>query len=129
MWKYERTMVNPPRNKVMGVECEDAISRQAVLDTIKEVCFSNEQVWVDFRVSQGSNGQRDFIIKFIESSPSVTPKQKMGQWIEKDGYDGDIYYDCSECGESWVTIDGTPWDNGMKYCPNCGAMMEEARCK
>ena len=49
---------------------------------------------------------------------------KTGHWVEKDGYDGDTYYDCSVCGESWTTIDGTPWDNGMSYCPNCGARME-----
>ena len=56
-------------------------------------------------------------IKALEQEP------KTGRWIEKDGYDGDTYYDCSECGESWTTIEGTPWNNGMKYCPNCGANM------
>lgn len=49
---------------------------------------------------------------------------KPGHWIEKDGFDGDVYYDCSECGESWTTIEGTPWDNEWNYCPNCGARME-----
>jgi hypothetical protein len=58
--------------------CEDAISRQAVIDGIKKVCFSREQEWVDFRVSQGSYGQRDFIINFIEYLPSVQPKSKTG---------------------------------------------------
>ena len=48
-----------------------------------------------------------------------------GHWIEKDGFDGDVYYDCSECGESWTTIEGTPWQNGMAYCPNCGCRMVE----
>lgn len=51
---------------------------------------------------------------------------KTGKWIEKDGWDGDVYYDCSACGESWTTIEGTPWDNGMNYCPHCGAKMEGA---
>ena len=55
--------------------------------------------------------------------PSVTPTERTGHWIECDGFDGDTYYDCSECGESWATIEGTPWQNGMKYCPNCGAEM------
>ena len=58
----------------------------------------------------------------IKELPSIQPVT--GKWIEKDGYDGDTYYDCSVCGESWTTIDGTPWDNGMKYCPNCGCCME-----
>lgn len=51
-------------------------------------------------------------------------EQKTGHWIEKDGYGGVTYYDCSECGGSWTTIDGTPWNQGMQYCPNCGAKME-----
>ena len=54
---------------------------------------------------------------------ALKQEPKTGRWIEKDGYDGDTYYDCSECGESWTTIEGTPWNNGMKYCPNCGANM------
>lgn len=27
--------------------CDDSVSRQVVLDKIKEVCFSREQEWVD----------------------------------------------------------------------------------
>ena len=55
---------------------------------------------------------------------ALSQEQKSGKWIEMDGYDGDVYYDCSECGESWTTIEGTPWDNGMKFCPNCGSAMK-----
>ena len=58
---------------------DDAISRKMVLDKIKEVCFSREQKWVDFRVSYGSNGQRDLIIKFIESLPSIS--ENPNKWI------------------------------------------------
>jgi len=48
---------------------------------------------------------------------------KTGHWIEKEDYNLDTYYDCSVCGESWTMIDGTPWENGMNYCPHCGARM------
>ena len=50
---------------------------------------------------------------------------KKGHWIEQEGFDGDSYYDCSVCGESWVLIDGTPKENGMDYCPHCGADMRK----
>lgn len=64
---------------------DDAISRKVVLDKIKEVCFSRKQEWVDFRVSYGSNGQRDLIIKFIESLPSIQPRSSISEnpnkWI------------------------------------------------
>ena len=58
---------------------------------------------------------------------ALKQEPKTGHWIEKDGFDGDTYYDCSECGESWTTIEGTPWDNEFKYCPNCGAKMVETQ--
>lgn len=47
-----------------------------------------------------------------------------GLWIEQEDGWGDTYYDCSVCGNSWTTIDGTPFQNGMNYCPNCGAKMD-----
>ena len=46
-----------------------------------------------------------------------------GEWIEKEDFNQDIYYDCSVCGNSWCTLEGTPWQNGMNFCPNCGASM------
>ena len=49
---------------------------------------------------------------------------KHGRWIEKEGFDGDSYYTCSSCGCDWTTIDGTPVQNNMRYCPECGAKMD-----
>ena len=80
---------------------DDCISRQAVLSKIKEVCFSEE--WVQFRVDYGSNGQRDFLINYIEQLPSVNQEPKTGHMIvDEDGNtqcsecDGK-YKDCTEC--------------------------------
>lgn len=53
---------------------------------------------------------------------------KIGKWIEQEDYNLDTYYDCSVCGESWSTVEGTPWENGMNYCPHCGARMESILC-
>ena len=47
-----------------------------------------------------------------------------GRWIEKEDFNGDTYYDCSECGESFCLMDGTPTDNLYNFCPNCGCRME-----
>ena len=47
-----------------------------------------------------------------------------GRW--KEEFDGiDTIYECSVCGEPFVTIEGTPADNLWHYCPNCGASMDE----
>ena len=61
--------------------------------------------------------------QLIDEQPTIEPQRKKGTWIEQDdSWDG-VYYECSACGEPWTTIVGTPRDNGMKLCPNCGAEM------
>lgn len=44
-----------------------------------------------------------------------------GWWIEVEE-DEDLYR-CSACENEWVTIEGTPTENNMHYCPKCGARM------
>ena len=66
----------------------------------------------------------EYIINRIPSADVV--EQKHGKWIEHEDGWRDPYYDCSACGESWTTIDGTPQQNGMNFCPNCGARMDGA---
>lgn len=119
----------------------DCISRQAVLDKIKEVCFSRDQEWVDFRVSQGSNGQRNLIINFIEDLPSIQPKLKYVA-VANVSFDKDelqkivdeaiptimpeieykrakwINNACSNCG----IYNASAYKN---WCPNCGCQMTE----
>ena len=46
-----------------------------------------------------------------------------GEWVEREDWNGDYYYDCSVCGESFVLCDGTPSMNLYHFCPNCGADM------
>ena len=46
-----------------------------------------------------------------------------GRWIEQEQC-GESLYSCSACGTEWVTIEGTPKENGMDYCPHCGAKMD-----
>lgn len=107
--------------------CDDAISREDALQALCRAVHKNDDniPCINQRVSCLWNKTKvqDYAEEILKL-PSVTPQPKTGYWIEKDGYDGDTYYDCSECGESWATIEGTPWDNGMNYCPNCGAKME-----
>lgn len=47
-----------------------------------------------------------------------------GEWEEAEmGYD-DYAWVCTVCGEPWVLNAGTPSENNMNYCPNCGARMK-----
>jgi len=53
----------------------------------------------------------------IEDSPSVTPKQKIGKWIQISPAD---IYECSICGKNVMTSDICAYD----FCHGCGAKME-----
>ena len=58
----------------------DAVSRKAVLDKIKEICFSDK--FVDFRVDYGHLGQIDYLINSIQFDlPSV--RQTVSLHIDK----------------------------------------------
>ena len=59
----------------------------------------------------------DMAIKALEQQPT----RPTGKWIEKEDYNLDTYYECSECGEDYC-IEGDILIH--KYCPNCGARME-----
>ncbi len=61
------------------------------------------------------------VIDILEGAPSA---EKTGRWIEQDDEYNDTIYQCSVCGEEFVTIEGTPADNLWNYCPCCGARME-----
>lgn len=63
-------------------------------------------------------------VKDINNAPTV-PDRPQGEWKTVEGVDGDEYYECSNCGEPWVLTAGTPKENNMNFCPNCGADMRK----
>ena len=93
--------------------CEDAISRQAVLDFIRKQI--DHSLWAFEKLVNG-----------IKDLPSVKPQEpKTGHWITKIKSDlrGDMWPTnpkCSECG-------GEPYYSNTiynyKFCPYCGVKM------
>ena len=88
--------------------CEDAISRQAVLEKAYKTARHDKNVYV-------------VDVEDLQTLPSVTPAPKMGRWKIKKAsihpYGNDVA--CSECGHTMAS------SFGYKYCPNCGAKMIE----
>lgn len=94
------------QNAIKALEqdpCEDAVSRQAVLEVIRK-CHCEEWVKADIGAP-------------IEVLPSVTPQPKMGRWIDVDG----IWFKCSECDAHRKMMPAYK----EYYCPNCGRRMQE----
>ena len=76
--------------------CEDAISRESVIEWLKDKDIIKTK-------NQEENARRE-----LAELPSVTPKAKTGQWIHNK---------CNKCGASRPPL----FDN---FCPSCGARME-----
>ena len=81
--------------------CEDCVSREAVKEELRN------------RIGES-------ISDCINALPSVTPARKKGKWIFSGSYDevGMLY--CSCCKHEIDVSEGC-----FKYCPNCGAKMDE----
>ena len=101
--------------------CEDAISRQAVIDmatTIQTDDFSGNEIIEVVDIDD------------VKGLPPVTPQPKTGHWIEHYDEDGcgELYshWVCSECGRSvgfnLANIEDVLRD--YPYC-HCGAKMVE----
>lgn len=55
---------------------------------------------------------------------AISVLSKRGEWLKiyPEHEEWNIY-ECSRCGEEFNLIEGTPYDNGYNFCPNCGADM------
>lgn len=72
--------------------------------------------YAKFRLECYSKGE--FLVAAIEALQE--PERKKGRW---EDFSDDNSYRCTACGEIWALYDGTPEENNMNYCPNCGADM------
>ena len=109
--------VEPTQKSVentLETRCEDAVSRQAVLDALMKSADAhaeNEREWQLLL--------RDRNI--IRELPSVQPKEKTGRWICIDDYHIGKFK-CSVC-----QTEGFPntvmYKPTWNYCPNCGSDM------
>lgn len=107
-------------------ECEDAVSRQAVIGELKDM-YEAAKRWSQDATEDDIKARADAVMATlieqklrVEALPSVTPQPKMGHWINKE-YRKEEYIltgTCSVCGRGSI-ID--------EYCPNCGACMKDGR--
>lgn len=97
-----------------GEPCEDAISREAALNTINAM-----------RVACDTNDIADYYILLLEAFKqlsSATPSRHKGHWIEERDDYGEIQgWHCDKCYED----SGFTTDCKWHFCPNCGAEMSE----
>ena len=96
-----------------GKPCIDAVSRQAVLNTLD---FADKALDEDRTVET----YKELLIACYKDLPSVAHTQKLRRWIFVDK--AHEHARCSECGYGNIDLlDGRPHN----YCPNCGSFMIE----
>lgn len=92
----------------LAQSCDDCISRKAVLQIIENKLNPCTDMFKCLEMSE--------IKEDVEHLPSVTPKPKIGKWIDVETLDSALWHKCSECGETEFYA--------TDFCPNCGAKME-----
>lgn len=109
--------------------CEDAISRQRLLNDLKELITA----WKKYPIMEEQIKGVETTIEYVEMVPSLAPKRKTGKWIEYDS-DEDKYdvIKCPCCKHTF-TVDAYHWTDigfvkdDFKFCPNCGSKNGDAR--
>jgi hypothetical protein len=117
-YKYPSDVELTEPNTATSMPCEDAISRQAVLDamsdTWKHICFVARRR----KPKKGEEAVYSDMVGTVKSIPPVKPQPKTGHWIDSpNGY----FTQCSECGLHGAI--GIYKHYG--WCPKCGAKMVE----
>ena len=88
--------------------CEDAISRQQVLDIVKF-----EEKWL--KDAKGNNPNTDIAFSGIMAKVAKLPLiRKKGTWTKA------TTVKCPICGREFVFLMG---GTNLKFCPNCGSQM------
>lgn len=86
--------------------CDDAVSRQAILDKLNEWEWQELYLPIHFKEN------------IIDELPSVRPQEQTGHWIRsKDGY-----MRCDQCGSRGSAIKA-------RFCHHCGCRMVEPTCE
>lgn len=88
--------------------CEDAVSRQAAINELREFEKKLETATQLWAVKGCKN--------IIGALPSVQPQRKTGKWIVSH-VPGSMLWECNQCGFDCGA-------HSFNFCPMCGAKME-----
>lgn len=103
--------------KIKCNPCEDAISREDAIKVLQDNCNHWETNIMLIAIAED----------LLKELPSVTPTRKKGKW-EKYGIPraGEQHYQCTNC-KNYVNFGmwGSYYKRDFKYCPHCGAEMDE----
>ena len=89
----------------------------------REAAKARLRMWITDCVLDGDNDEADFYrdcIDLLDSFPAADVALVRHERWEKHG----SKWQCTGC-KVLMSIDGTPQENLLYYCPNCGASMDK----
>ncbi len=93
----------------------DYISREAAIAKLKKRQGN-------FNSNPAKSAMQDAIF-IVEDVPAADVAPIIpAHW---DDFGEESTWECSNCHEPYILLEGTPEENGYNYCPNCGARMKE----
>lgn len=109
--------------------CDDCISRFSIKKKLQEHHDFYVNAYGGFNNLPPNDKPRvDEItncISMVVNEPPVTPQPKIGQWFIDERPESDREVVCSNCGQPIFKYHKLDFDYRPKYCPNCGAKMQE----
>lgn len=128
---------------------DDLISRQAAIDAVIEITYDQTALyhgWVDpyyvvnrleYLPTAEPNDEAAYEAGYTQAQTELKDayKPRKGKWIRPIGAQRSSYrYQCTECGEIAYQVNGNcgrkvKMENApcsYRFCPNCGARMEES---
>ena len=106
----------------------DLISRSALLEILRHCNDEPGDVESDEYFEWDNMCAPELLEKILDVVETFSPVDAEPVWHGEWKRDGEVYDDatwvCSVCGEPWSLFHGTPEENGMHYCPKCGAKMD-----
>jgi hypothetical protein len=124
---YQAQALNTAIKALEQESCNDAVSRQAVLDVIEREQYKGDAISEIKKLSPVKPVACIATVKFSkedmqelvnEKMKDIVVERKKGKWEYSGSYDVDGMLYCSCCKHEIDISEGY-----FKYCPNCGSFM------
>lgn len=96
--------------------------RRAVAARMREIMRDDPHGWLDVMVAKAVANVLVDGVKIGETVADLIDRPTCRNVA--DPHDGS-HFECSKCGERWELTCGSPADNHLNYCPQCGAKVVE----
>ncbi len=96
----------------LKIKIQDTIPK-CIETTVNGQVYRSEVIQLEMRFTEETAKKVQILLSAIEQLKKECKLKRVD--------DNWIVYECSNCKDEFVLTDGTPGDNNINYCQNCGA--------